>query len=220
MVPAHFATKRWRSRLLAALLLCSTLAIGLELAPRLLELVEERYGTEARERLEKWEQLANISRRAPEERQLRLVNGFFNTVPFKSDIGHWGEEDYWATPVELLATHGGDCEDYSIAKYLTLRALGVPDEKLRIVYVKALELNQAHMILAYYPTPEGDPLILDNLVNEIKPASQRTDLEPVYSFNGEGLWLTKLRGKSRRIGQAQKLDRWVDLNDRLIDTLR
>ncbi len=81
--------------------------------------------------------------------------------------------------MELLTTNGGDCEDFSIAKYLTLRAMGVPDDQLRIIYVKALELNQAHMVLAWYKTPGSDPLILDNLINDIKPASQRNDLEPV-----------------------------------------
>ncbi|MFE8071724.1 transglutaminase-like cysteine peptidase [Marinobacteraceae bacterium S3BR75-40.1] len=208
------------SNLLAALVLLSSFAFALELAPKLLDMVQKQFGSDARQRLEKWQELSEISRNAPEDRQLRLVNGFFNSIPFISDIGHWGQEDYWATPVEFLATNGGDCEDFSIAKYLTLRSLGVPDDKLRIVYVKALELNQAHMILAYYPTPDADPLILDNLVDDIKPASERDDLQPVYSFNGEGLWLTKLRGKSRRIGEAKKLDRWVDLNKRLIDSLR
>jgi predicted transglutaminase-like cysteine proteinase len=90
----------------------------------------------------------------------------------------------------------------------------VPDEQLRIVYVKALELNQAHMVLAWYPRPDADPLILDNLINDIKFASQRTDLEPVYSFNGSGLWSSKA-GKNKRIGEADKLSRWRELNQRM-----
>ncbi|WP_197479414.1 transglutaminase-like cysteine peptidase, partial [Oleiphilus sp. HI0132] len=81
----------------------------------------------------------------------------------------------WATPLEFLATNAGDCEDFSIAKYFTLREMGIPDDMIKITYVKALELNQAHMVLAYYPTPDAEPLILDNLINEIKPAGQRTD---------------------------------------------
>jgi len=123
-------------------------------------------------------------------------------------------------PVELLTTNGGDCEDFSIAKYLTLKSMGVPDEQLRIVYVKALKLNQAHMVLAWYPEPDADPLILDNLINEIKPASQRQDLEPVYSFNGDGLWLNRSSGDSERIGEARKLEQWQSLNDRMVDSLR
>lgn len=152
--------------------------------------------------------------------RLQLVNSFFNRLRFVTDMQHWGEEDYWATPVELLVTNGGDCEDFSIAKYLTLKAMGVPDEQLRIVYVKALELNQAHMVLAWYPEPDADPLILDNLINDIRPASERTDLEPVYSFNGEGLWLNQSSGRHQKIGEARKLSRWQELRQRLTEPLR
>jgi len=68
------------------------------------------------------------------------------------------------------------------------------------------------MVLAYYSTPEAEPLILDNLINDIKPASIRNDLVPVYSFNGEGLWLSKIRGQEgKRIGGADKLKNWQDL---------
>lgn len=206
--------------LVLALSLTATAVIGIELSSRLLDYVAREFGDGARKRLEQWQSLEKLAAKAPVRRQLRLVNSFFNQAEFVNDIEHWGEEDYWATPVELLATNGGDCEDFSIAKYLTLRSLGVPDDQLRITYVKALELNQAHMVLAWYPEPDADPLVLDNLINDIKPASQRDDLEPVYSFNGEGLWLQRLNEDEKRIGNADKLERWTDLNNRLIDSLR
>ena len=207
--------------LLSMLLMVTTLTVAaFELSERLMNYVRSEFGDEAHGRLETWQSLHNMASRAAVDRQLRLVNSFFNRVRFVSDIAHWGEEDYWATPVELLTTNGGDCEDFSIAKYLTLKSMGVPDEQLRIVYVKALELNQAHMVLAWYPEPDADPLILDNLINDIKPASQRTDLEPVYSFNGDGLWLNRSSGDSKRIGEAQKLAQWQSLNDRIVDSLR
>lgn len=207
--------------LLSMLLMVTTLTVAaFELSERLMNYVRSEFGDEAHSRLETWQSLHDMASRAAVDRQLRLVNSFFNRVRFVSDIAHWGEEDYWATPVELLTTNGGDCEDFSIAKYLTLKSMGVPDEQLRIVYVKALELNQAHMVLAWYPEPDADPLILDNLINEIKPASQRPDLEPVYSFNGDGLWLNQSGGDSKRIGEAQKLAHWQSLNDRLVDSLR
>lgn len=212
--------KRRQVGTLVVCLLVTGLALGLELSGRLLAYVEENFGTPARERLEAWEQLVADKRDLPELAQLERVNQFFNQIPFKSDLEHWGKPDYWATPVEFLATYGGDCEDYSIAKYKTLRALGVPDDRMRITYVHALELNQAHMVLTYYPEPDAEPLVLDNLVNEIQPASQRTDLRPVYSFNGEGLWLSQREGEDRRVGEADHVDQWVDLRDRMIDTLR
>lgn len=197
----------------------SAFAAAFELGPDLLQYVENEYGAAARARLVNWERLHNIADSATTERQIQLVNSFFNRTPFVSDLEHWNQEDYWATPVEMLATNGADCEDFSIAKYLTLRSLGVPDDQLRIVYVKALELNQAHMVVAWYPTPDADPLVLDNLINQIKPASQRTDLEPVYSFNGEGLW--RISGsRTKRSGTAEQLRHWRSLQDRLIDILK
>ncbi len=209
-----------RAPLLPMLLLAAALVGAFELSSRLMNYVQEEFGTEAYERLENWQRLHKLAANAPVDRQLRLVNRFFNRVNFVSDIRHWGEEDYWATPVELLTTNAGDCEDFSIAKYLTLKSLGVPDDQLRIVYVKALELNQAHMVLAWYAEPDDDPLILDNLINEIKPSSQRPDLEPVYSFNGEGLWLNKSGKEHERIGDPERLSRWQELNGRLTDSLR
>ncbi|KPQ01626.1 transglutaminase-like cysteine peptidase [Marinobacter sp. HL-58] len=212
---------RSRCSLLSMVLMVTTLTVAaFELSDRLMDYVRTEFGEEAHSRLETWQNLHNMAANAPVDRQLRLVNSFFNRASFVTDMEHWGEEDYWATPVELLTTNGGDCEDFSIAKYLTLKSMGVPDEQLRIVYVKALELNQAHMVLAWYPEPDADPLILDNLINDIKPASQRPDLEPVYSFNGDGLWLNRSGGDSKRIGDAEKLAHWQDLNSRLIDSLR
>lgn len=214
---------RWqaarRSSLLTAVVFAAA-ALALDLGSDLLEYIQQEYGQEARTRLENWQSLHRMARNAPIERQTQLVNSFFNRVAFVSDLEHWGQEDYWATPVELLATNAGDCEDFAIAKYLTLRSMGVPDEQLRITYVKALELNQAHMILAWYPTPDADPLILDNLINEIRPGSRRPDLEPVYSFNGEGLWNLQ-GGRTRREGSPEMLRHWRDLNERLtIDVLK
>lgn len=205
--------------LLAIMLVAICTGAVIKLSARLLTYVQAQFGSEAHDRLVQWQTLETMAIHAPVARQLALVNSFFNRATFVSDLKHWGEEDYWATPVELLATNGGDCEDFSIAKYLTLAAMGVPEEQLRITYVKALVLNQAHMVLAWYPTPDADPLILDNLINEIKPASQRTDLEPVYSFNGKGLWLNKHNGNREQVGSTKRLKHWQAMNDRLMKSL-
>lgn len=210
----------FRNTVILAFSLSVSVLYAFELSDKLLNFIENKYGQSARSRLELWERLATTPSQLPIQEKLNQVNRFFNSTTFKSDLQHWGKEDYWATPVELLATNGGDCEDYSIAKYFTLKTMGVPVDKLRITYVKAIRLNQAHMVLAYYETPSAEPLILDNLISDIKPASKRTDLVPVYSFNGDGLWLSKQRGQGKRIGEAGKLSRWVDLNTRLLDGLK
>jgi len=124
------------------------------------------------------------------QKQLLEVNRFFNQFEYQEDHIHWGEQDYWATPSEFLGTQKGDCEDFVIAKYFALRALGVPDERLYLTYVKALKQNVAHMVLSYFPTPASIPQILDNYNPMILSANKRTDLLPVYSFNAKSLFLT------------------------------
>ena len=186
-------------------------ASAVDLDANILKQVTKKFGEKATARLRYWQEITESAKDKSSIEQLEIVNNFFNKVRFISDQEHWQKEDYWATPLELLATNGGDCEDYSIAKYFTLRELGIPDEQLKITYVKAIQINQAHMVLAYYPEPGTEPLILDNLVNEILPASQRKDLVPVYSFNGEGLWLSKLSSQEgKRIGNANKLESWKE----------
>ena len=179
----------------------------------------QQFGPVAKNRLTGWRDiLVNPKYRKMSEREkLERVNDFMNQTPFIDDLAHWGKEDYWATPVEFLSTHGGDCEDFSIAKYFTLRALGVPDDKLRITYVKELVIyNQAHMVLAYFPSPDAEPLILDNINKTIQPASARTDLLPVYSFNGSNLWLAKEQtGRAQSVGGSDRIGHWRDLQARL-----
>lgn len=172
---------------------------------------EQLYGPlgEGRGRINDWQHLLQAQAGAQELAQLKAVNRFFNLrLRFRDDLATWRVKDYWATPVEALFRGAGDCEDYALAKYFSLRELGVPSAKLRITYVKAVRLNQAHMVLTYYAHPQAMPLVLDNLIDAIEPASQRRDLVPVYSFNAEGLWLP---GTGKQVGDSKKLSRWQDL---------
>ncbi len=171
--------------------------------------IEREYGEPARERVVRWQELIRSGAHLTEMEKLRRVNDFFNGLEFISDIEHWGKKDYWATPLETLVSNGGDCEDFSIGKYFTLQEMGIPADKMRLTYVKALRLNQAHMVLTYFPAPDEDPLVLDNLDKKIRPAAQRHDLLPVYSFNGNGLWLAKARlADSKEVGKADRLAPW------------
>lgn len=182
----------------------------------LLERAAARYGAESLGRLQRWQQLLEQHHDLDESEKLQIVNEFFNQeIPFVSDLKHWQKEDYWATPYEALTTGGGDCEDYVIAKYHALRQLGVDTAKLRITYVKAVRLNEAHMVLTYFPTPDAVPLVLDNLISIIAPASKRPDLVPVYSFNADGMWLERMKGQGILMGNPNKLDLWTDLRIRM-----
>jgi predicted transglutaminase-like cysteine proteinase len=224
--PKNRAPIPWLARLLPVVVVgLAALAYAQEIATvsdAQIARLSQQFGAVARDRLSAWRNLVNSPRnRTLSDRQkLELVNDFMNATPFKSDLEHWGKVDYWASPVEFLSTNGGDCEDFSIAKYFTLRALGVPDDKLQITYVKELRIyNEAHMVLAYFATPDAEPVILDNINKTILPASARTDLLPIYSFNGSGLWLAKEQtGRGQSVGSSDRIGLWRDLQARMRST--
>lgn len=210
----------WRNKGVLLVLFCSLLLLTATLRAdwdfvTINQRTEQLYGPatpQARKRINEWQALLASLPGNDEKKILESVNLFFNQrLLFRDDRVIWQQEDYWATPIEALRKGMADCEDYSIAKYFTLRRLDIPNEKLRITYVKALRLNQAHMIVAYYPTPTSIPLVLDNLTDKILPATQRTDLIPVYSFNAEGLWLPGSGGSNKRVGDSKRLSRWQDV---------
>jgi predicted transglutaminase-like cysteine proteinase len=157
-------------------------------------LASKQYGETAAATVRAWRAMIEETRAQPDHIKLQRTNDFINgRIRFESDLAVWQEADHWATPLELFGKQAGDCEDFAITKYVTLRAQGIPAEKLRLVYVRARigagngNPGQAHhMVLGYYETPAAEPLILDNLVGEILPAGRRPDLFPIFSFNHEG----------------------------------
>lgn len=180
------------------------------------KLAKKKYGELAFRRLKAWQELIDKNQKKPEKLKLNLVNDFFNQAKYKEDIKHWKKKDYWATPFELLATDAGDCEDYVIAKYFSLKALGVPEEKIYLSYVKSTRLKQSHMVLTYFKKPKSTPLVLDNTTDRILKASKRKDLIPIYSFNGDGLWLSKQRGKGKQVSKdSGQLKQWNALLKKL-----
>ncbi|TSA12772.1 MAG: sulfate adenylyltransferase [Betaproteobacteria bacterium] len=222
----------WRARLAlfalgAGLVLAASQDLGFSrgVTPGLIERYAGKFGAEARTRLRGWQEFVRAvpaEQRLPgnEADLLASVNSFFNRLRFVTDLAHWGVEDYWASPAEALASNGADCEDFTIAKYFTLKELGVPIQRLRLTYVKAVKLNQAHMVLAYYAQPNTMPLILDNLINEVKPASERPDLIPVYSFNDDDLLIVRPGQRDVSAGNATQIRLWRDLLDKLEKELR
>jgi predicted transglutaminase-like cysteine proteinase len=211
-------------RLLAMLLLlsCATLTALAALDPALLkQQLIARFGPARVVLLNNWLQMLNSAKTQGDEVKLQRVNDFVNrNIVFEDDFSIWEQTDYWATPLETIGQGRGDCEDFAIFKYLSLRSAGIPDSRLRLIYVKA-KLNtpngpllQAHMVLAYYATPNAEPLVLDNLDKTIRPASKRNDLHPVFSFNG-GAIFAGISGKDKAsAGGIGRLSRWEDLLQR------
>jgi predicted transglutaminase-like cysteine proteinase len=186
-------------------------------AHQLQELAATRYGAKGAANVANWLTMLSSGKEQTERQQLELVNTFWNrTVNPAEDMQVWGQEDYWATPLESLGKGAGDGEDYVIGKYYSLIAIGVSARKLRFVYVRLqahgglADKAVAHMILGYYPMPNAVPLVLDNLVPEILPASQRTDLTPVFSFEANGI-----DAKKDSVQSMSRLSRWRDLLSRM-----
>ena len=207
-------------------LLCTitaALALGLSVAASALDFASlqdqliARFGPARITLLKDWQALLEATRSLPEADKFRRVNDFFNrNISFGEDISIWGQTDYWATPLETIGRGQGDCEDFAIVKYYSLREVGVPVSKMRLIYVKAKQgaNSRAHMVLAYYASPSAEPLVLDNLDPAIKPASKRPDLTPVFSFNSQGIYAGVAGSAAASPGGTGKLSRWEDLMQR------
>ncbi|MCM2288521.1 MAG: transglutaminase-like cysteine peptidase [Sulfuritalea sp.] len=212
--------RRSLGRWLPALVLAVSAAWAMDFA-RLEQLLLARFGPAQLPLLRDLQQALVEARPAPERAKLARVNDFINRrIRFEDDLAIWSLSDYWATPLETIGQGSGDCEDFAIIKYYSLREAGIPLAKLRLIYVKASlqgpngPYQQAHMVLAYYPTPNAVPLVLDNLVTEILPASQRQDLQPVFSFNSEAIWSGAGGNAAKGTGGTSQLSRWQNLLQR------
>lgn len=182
--------------------------------PILVNKIKERFGNKAHRRALDWIELVKSTNDLSPEQQIVRVNDFFNQLRFVPDEKLWGKRDYWASLAEFIGAGGGDCEDFTLAKFYTLVYLGIDPKALKLVYVNAIEYEQAHMVLAYFGDSldrSQEPLLLDNLDKTIKKASLRPDLEPIYSFDTEDIWLTKQIGQGNRIGNATTIKPWVQV---------
>ena len=206
--------------LLAATMLFFSLAraVGYD-ANKLLKALTQRYGTPSEQKFRDWQKLTSDTEKIDDQdQQIKKVNEFWNRrLQFMEDKDAWGESDYWATPMESLGHGKGDCEDFAIAKYFTLLSAGMDVSQLRLIYVKAKmggsasNITQAHMVLAFYSDPEAEPQILDNLLSDIRPASRRPDLTPVFSFNGQGIWGGVSASNPTSSTSTKRLSRWEEL---------
>ncbi len=175
------------------------------------DLVSQKYGKRAEDRIVLYERLINRLRNESDFKKILEVNRFVNQMRWVSDEYAWGEEDYWASPLEFFAKRMGDCEDYVISKYFALRRAGISDEKLYFTYTQVIGYDKVHMVLVYYPSAKAVPLVLDNINKKVLPGTHRNDLIPVYSFNAKSLFLAKQAGRGESIpGKDTQNKRWID----------
>ena len=138
-------------------------------------------------RLYEWQHLVASLRGRSEMAQLTLVNRTVNRYRYVDDWTSWDIADYWETPLQLFDRRSGDCEDFAVAKYLALRAVGIPADDMRVVVVNDHARHRMHAILAVYAGKRV--LILDSLYDAIVDAAVIDHYEPIYSINERGWWL-------------------------------
>ena len=218
----HAACWVLRIAALAGLLLVGSWCVPLVQAldwqvSQLRQSMQGRFGAAGVQRLDHWLAFMEGQAGRSEAGQLQAINDYWNQhVMGSEDSVIWGETEYWATPLETLGKRAADCEDFVIGKYFSLVRLGVPVEKLRFIYVRARvggmgsTQSIAHMVLGYYETPQSEPLVLDNLLGSMYPASQRQDLTPVFSFNAQGIYVTGAQPAS-----VERISRWKGLIARM-----
>lgn len=206
-----------RSIAVVSLMLLAAVSLAVDF-DRLAASMAARFGQGSVTIFRDWRKMQEGASGLETAEKLKRVNEFFNRrIRFGEDQEIWGQSEYWATPMETLGKGAGDCEDFTIAKYFSLLELAVPNDRLRLIYVKARlggpnsKVVQAHMVLAYYPTPDAEPLVLDNLITEIRPASRRPDLLPIFSFNSQGIWQGTDAGSVPGAGGVGRLSRWQEL---------
>ena len=136
--------------------------------------------------LKDWNKFLDRIRHLDRIRQLEMVNREMNRRRYIIDPRNWGVEDYWASPLQFFRKHG-DCEDYAISKFMSLRALGVPNEDMRIVVLQDLNLRIGHAVLVVYL--KGKAYILDNQIAMVMKAERIRHYKPFYSINETSWWL-------------------------------
>ena len=217
------ALRRIVARLILAMLMAGTMyAIAVD-ATQLRQLLTARFGPERVDLLNDWLKTATDAKALGEPEKLKRINDFVNqSIIFEDDRSVWDQSDYWATPLETIGQGRGDCEDFAIIKYVSLRRAGIASDKLRLIYVKARidapdgPIQVAHMVLAYYASPNAEPVLLDNLQPRILPASKRLDLKPVFSFNSAGIFAGVSGKEKASAGGIGRLSRWEDVLRRIL----
>lgn len=137
-----------------------------------------------------WKEMLEDLRGKPLDIQLDAVNNWSNSHPYIIDQLNWGVSDYWETPYEFIEING-DCEDYAIAKYYSLRALGISADKMRIIIVQDLNLGGIiHAILGVYDA-DNNLIILDNQIKQVRPALSIYHYRPIYGINEYNWWTYK-----------------------------
>ena len=188
--------------------------------------IEKQHGKPGADRMRKLHDLIVKNIDKPVAVKLQVTNDALNQLPWLTDREKYKQDDYWATPLETITTFGGDCEDIAIAKYMMLRVLGIPREKLLLAYARVKKTGESHMVLVYIedsdnPVGKATTLVLDNYVTEILPGKERTDLIGVYLVDADrNVTLLSDDGSSRKVKTTMKqarMDKLEKIKKKIIE---
>ena len=183
-----YQSKQWLLLcLIFTLLVQSAAPSNAVISQKEIDVASKKYGVLATRRMQALLTLIAENSNRPDRLKVNLVNDFFSKVTYMEDKQVWKTNDFWATPAELLAKDKGDAEDFAIAKYFTLLAMGLDEKKLYFSYVNATRIKRSHIVLTYFRSPKSEPLVMDSLTDRVLKASARSDLIPIYSFNAKDL---------------------------------
>lgn len=135
--------------------------------------------------IERWTGLVNDLKAQNKLRQLITVNRWFNRLPYKYDEYAYNTIDYWADTAELLSKRG-DCEDFALSKYFTLRRLGFSPDELKITVVYDQEKYLNHAVLMVYTG--GTRYMLDSNSDDMGPSPMEYRYKTIYAFNENTAW--------------------------------
>jgi len=202
-----------RRQILVGLLLGGGLIMGT--AKAMPQPPKEHHNEQVAQRLQDWQSLIAQSMHLSDAEKLKAVNTFFNEqIRYGEDLDLWRQLDYWASPLETLELGAGDCEDFALAKYFTLRLLGFSEQSLRLVYTTLASTKQAHMVLGFWPDNGAAPLLLDNLHMQILPIAERLDLQMQFAFDPTHLY--RFEQSSLQVaGNTELLPHWRVLMTRM-----
>lgn len=197
-----------RRQVLTGLIISGSLILGTAKASHL---PTDMTRGEVAQRLQDWRSLVAQSIQLSDAEKLKAVNAFFNRhIRYGEDTEVWRQVDYWASPRETLELGAGDCEDFALAKYFTLRLLGISEQRLRLVYSTLISTQQAHMVLGYWADGGEDLVLLDNLRSEILLITQRPDLQVQFAFDTDHLYRFD-QSSLVAVGDAHLLPNWQAL---------
>lgn len=178
-----------------------------------------KFGQDAANRVIAWNDLIRKNKDKPIAEKLELANRFINSIPFKAEEELWGHS-HWSTPYEMITRNAGSHADHAIAKYVTLEALGIETGTVYLVHAhSAATPSNSYIVLAYYASPDDKiPLVLDSVIGEIKPASERKDLVTEHSLNNDGAWLARVQADGAKDADLEAFvhtELWDEMKNRM-----